>query len=63
MIGHVESVTIKEARECRGRPRTNKFHIEKIEMSKEEVKFWRVYVLWWLTGGVKNNENNNNDNN
>ena len=44
MIGHVESVTIenllnKSQGMCRGRPRTNKYHIEKIKTSKEEGKF------------------------
>ena len=40
MIGHVESVTIEEAMGMfRGRPRTNKYHIEKIKTSKEEGKF------------------------
>ena len=36
MIGHVESVTIEEVRECVGE---DHYHIEKIKKSKEEGKF------------------------
>ena len=42
---------------CRGGPRTNKYHTEKIKRSQEEGKFWRVYVLWWLTRRVKGSSN------
>ena len=40
MIGHVESVTIEDARECVGENREqSKYHIEKMKKSKEEGKF------------------------
>ena len=55
LIGHVESVTMHRRRKGMwgGRPRTNKYHIEKIKTSKEEGKFRRVNVLWWLTRKIK----------
>ena len=60
-ISHDRSCRISHHRRsqemCRGRPRTNKYHIQKIKMSKEEGKFWRVYVLWWLTRRVKVSSN------
>ena len=52
-ISHDRSCRISHHRRRQGmwreRPRTNKYHIKKIKTSKEEGKFWRVYVLWWLT--------------